>query len=151
MFFQDLPIALMQVCILNGWLNTPLLKEEPTTVYLTLFSAFTTLIVQMVQLRFEAKAGSESFTLLLLENMTSRINWFPFRKEVRLSSEAVFIDYGNIRGSYGFLTKMIGMHRKVSFQFSFKTLVILAEVFRAKGLTGLLKKKKGGESMKEYD
>ena len=95
-------MALMQVLILRDWLDTPEINGEPFTVYLTLFSAITTLTVQMVLLGFDANAASEPFTLLMLENMTARIGWLPFRNEIRTTSVALFLDYGNIRGGYGF-------------------------------------------------
>ena len=69
----------------------------------------------MVQLWFEKEAASEDFILLLLENMTARINWLPYRKDIRVSSMAIFLDYGNIRGSYGPLTKLMGFYRPVKY------------------------------------
>ena len=106
----------------------------------------------MVQLWFEKEAASEDFILLLLENMTARINWLPYRKDIRVSSMAIFLDYGNIRGSYGPLTKLMGFYRPVKYQFSFKTLLTLADELSNKGHVGVQKKQREGFTvMKEYD
>ena len=73
-------------------------------------------------------------------------------KQIRRTQVAIFIDYGNIRGSYGILTKMMGMYRQLKFQFSFKTLLTLADELSNKGQVGLRNKiKKGGELMNEYN
>ena len=101
----------MEICILYGWIPAPKLKESTTTVYLTLITAVSTLTIQLILQLYDASAANESFTLLGLENMTARIGWLPFMGEIRKTSVALHLDYGNIRGSYGFLTRWMGLYR----------------------------------------
>jgi hypothetical protein len=83
--------------------------------------------------------------------MTARIGWLPFVKDIRNATGPIFIDYGNVEGSYHLITKLMGIYRKVNFQFSFKTLLTLNSELVKQGQVKLLEmKKKGMEVENDY-
>jgi hypothetical protein len=134
MFFAEIPMLLMQLCIIFGFIKLPkFLEEESTVVYASLGSAVLSFLMQILQIYQEAHASDENTTLLALENMTARTGWLPFIKKIRQSKGTIFIDYGKIEGKFPFLTVMMGIAKRVNFQFTFKTLMLLAEELEHKG------------------
>ena len=74
----------------------------------------------------EASASRSQTVFYGLESMSARINWIPFLEEIKDVKKPLYLDFGYIEGSYPVVSDLMGMVKKVTFQFKKNTLMQLS-------------------------
>ena len=115
-FFQDIPMLIIQLFILLGVLNCPELLEDSLTFYISLLSTLLNLSVFIVTKIFEKNATDEKFVMLCLEGMTAYISWLPHVHKMRKSKNFnLHLNFGNLLANIPMATSLFGAHFSVQF------------------------------------
>ena len=122
-FFQDIPLLIIQVLIFTEVLNCKELLEDSLTFYISFGSTVLNMVTFFFIKRLEMQAANESFIMICLEGMTANISWLPHSKKIRdYDNPNLNIDFGNLKTSIPFFTKSLGFYFQVNFQFNDITL-----------------------------
>jgi hypothetical protein len=119
MFFQDVPLLILQIFIFFDILSCPELLEDSFTFVLSFGSTILNICSFFLLKKFDQNATGESFILLSLEGMTAQISWLPHLAKIKDTSEdTLSIDYGEMKTSIPIITSLFGIYYEVEFQFN---------------------------------
>jgi hypothetical protein len=83
-FFQDIPILIVQILIINGVLNCEqLLEDGSLTFYISLASTIANLVTYIFLKILRMRATKENFVMLTLEGMTANTTWLPYYQRLQ--------------------------------------------------------------------
>jgi hypothetical protein len=118
-FFQDIPMVVVQLFILVGVLECPELLEDSSTFYLSLLFTLMNMSSFIITKLFEKFATDEYFVMLCLEGMTANITWLPHVHKMRKTTTFnLHLNFGNLFANIPGFTSMFGAYFAVNFKFN---------------------------------
>jgi hypothetical protein len=140
MWFEDLPMTLLFVAIGTGVLDCPELASAPPLT--TFFKTFASFIASFYMLYKQASSTGENTILYSLENMTAKLNWLPYLKQMRTTKDSFDIDFGNLEANLPIVSHYLGYKMPVNFNMSKQIITVLANELKT---TGHKEKNQDGE------
>ena len=120
LMFQNLPVLVIDTLILTKVVNCPeLLKESLNGLLLSYGLTIFNLISQVITLKMNANYLKEDFLSYCLISMKAKFGWIPYigKLEDQALTENI-VDYHQIQCPIPFITPLIGIYTKISFEFS---------------------------------
>jgi fumarate reductase subunit D len=115
-FFQDIPMLIVQLFILLGVLQCKELLEESSAFYSSLLTTLLNLFTFIVTKIFETKATEEHFVMQCLEGMTANVTWLPHIYKMRQTKTcALHLNFGNLVTRIPAVTNLFGYYFAVDF------------------------------------
>ena len=122
MFYEDLPMILLQVGIVSGSIDFgDLMESNAMVVYIGLGTTCLSISVAFLVWYLESTATDASLTQLSFENMTARISWVPFQKALYNCDEILNINFGMLDAPLPYLSHRLGIYKRVLYQFNRRT------------------------------
>ena len=122
LFYEDLPMVIVQVCIISGAIDMgEIMDASPSVVYFGLSTTVLSIFVAFLIWYIESRAIDATMTQLSFENMTARVSWIPFQKSLVKCEKTLNINYGMIDAPLPYASERLGIYKRVLFQFNRKT------------------------------
>ena len=108
----------LDIIILLGFLNVPILGDKPALLYQQVASTFVSFVITVCLLKVESAGVEENLLEYAMLSVKAKQDWIPFGNKLMRGALDRNLDYNSLRYKINWLTDITGYSKVLEFQFN---------------------------------